>query len=130
MNIQNFSDLTSFINDENLKLQESFGINVNSKTMIRYVEKTLKRYIKLYDKPLYRRVKRDLELQEAIETMPHSWVWKIFHSKLWNKIKLLKDNEPIQKVESTTIQPETKPIETSLVPVVIKSVSVPVENDF
>ena len=130
MNIQNFSDLTSFINDENLKLQESFGINVNSKTMIRYVEKTLKRYIKLYDKPLYRRVKRDLELQEAIETMPHSWVWKIFHSKLWNKIKLLKNNEPIQKVESTTIQPETKPIETSLVPVVIKSVSVPVENDF
>ncbi|MBQ8425500.1 MAG: hypothetical protein IJX17_05720 [Clostridia bacterium] len=130
MNIQNFSDLTSFINDENLKLQESFGINVNSKTMIRYVEKTLKRYIKLYDKPLYRRVKRDLELQEAIETMPHSWFWKIFHSKLWNKIKLLKDNEPIQKVESTTIQPETKPIETSLVPVVIKSVSVPVENDF
>ena len=130
MNIQNFSDLTSFINDENLKLQESFGINVNSKTMIRYVEKTLKRYIKLYDKPLYRRVKRDLELQEAIETMPHSWVWKIFHTKLWNKIKLLKDNEPIQKVESTTIQPETKPIETSLVPVVIKSVSVPVENDF
>ena len=130
MNIQNFSDLTSFINDENLKLQESFGINVNSKTMIRYVEKTLKRYINLYDKPLYRRVKRDLELQEAIETMPHSWVWKIFHSKLWNKIKLLKDNEPIQKVESTTIQPETKPIETSLVPVVIKSVSVPVENDF
>lgn len=130
MNIQNFSDLTSFINDENLKLQESFGINVNSKTMIRYVEKTLKRYIKLYDKPLYRRVKRDLELQEAIETMPHSWVWKIFHSKLWNKIKLLKDNEPIQKVESTTIQPETKPVQTSLVPVVIKSVSVPVENDF
>ena len=97
MNIQNFSDLTSFINDENLKLQESFGINVNSKTMIRYVEKTLKRYIKLYDKPLYRRVKRDLELQEAIETMPHSWVWKIFHSKLWNKIKLLKDNEPIKR---------------------------------
>lgn len=130
MNIQNFSDLTSFINDENLKLQESFGINVNSKTMIRYVEKTLKRYIKLYDKPLYRRVKRDLELQEAIETMPHSWVWKIFHSKLWNKIKLLKNNEPIQKVESTTIQPETKPVQTSLVPVVIKSVSVPVENDF
>lgn len=130
MNIQNFSDLTSFINDENLKLQESFGINVNSKTMIRYVEKTLKRYIKLYDKPLYRRVKRDLELQEAIDTMPHSWVWKIFHSKLWNKIKLLKDNEPIQKVESTTIQPETKPVQTSLVPVVIKSVSIPVENDF
>ncbi len=130
MNIQNFSDLTSFINDENLKLQESFGINVNSKTMIRYVEKTLKRYIKLYDKPLYRRVKRDLELQEAIETMPHSWVWKIFHSKLWNKIKLLKDNEPIQKVESTTIQPETKPVQTSLVPVVIKSVNIPVENDF
>ena len=130
MNIQNFSDLTSFINDENLKLQESFGINVNSKTMIRYVEKTLKRYIKLYDKPLYRRVKRDLELQEAIETMPHSWVWKIFHSKLWNKIKLLKEDKQEQKVESTTIQPETKPIETSLVPVVIKSVSVPVENDF
>ena len=130
MKIENFSDLTSFINEENLKLQESFGININSKMMIRYVEKTLKKYVKLYDKPLYRKVKRELELEEALDTMPHSFMWKMFHSKLWAKIKMLEKQEEQSKAENTVSQAETKPIQTSLVPVVIKSVSVPVQNDF
>ena len=130
MKIENFSDLTSFINEENLKLQESFGININSKMMIRYVEKTLKKYVKLYDKPLYRKVKRELELEEALDTMPHSFMWKMFHSKLWAKIKMLEKQEEQSKAENTAINKETKPIQTSLVPVVIKSVSVPVQNDF
>ena len=41
MKIENFSDLTSFINEENLKLQESFGININSKMMIHYSKTTI-----------------------------------------------------------------------------------------
>ena len=130
MKIENFSDLTSFINEENLKLQESFGININSKMMIRYVEKTLKKYVKLYDKPLYQKVKRDLELQEALDTMPHSFIWKLFHSKLWTKIQMLQEQEKQTEKENTELQSENKPIQTSLVPVVIKSVSVPVQNDF
>ena len=130
MKIENFSDLTSFINEENLKLQESFGININSKMMIHYVEKTLKKYVKLYDKPLYRKVKRELELEEALDTMPHSFMWKMFHSKLWAKIKMLEKQEKQSKAENTVSQAESKPIQTSLVPVVIKSVSVPVQNDF
>lgn len=130
MKIENFSDLTSFINEENLKLQESFGININSKMMIRYVEKTLKKYVKLYDKPLYRKVKRELELEEALDTMPHSFVWKMFHSKLWAKMQMIQNQEEQSRQENTVSQAETKPIQTSLVPVVIKSVSVPVENDF
>ncbi len=130
MKIENFSDLTSFINEENLKLQESFGININSKMMIRYVEKTLKKYVKLYDKPLYRNVKRELILEEALDTMPHSFMWKMFHSKLWAKIKMLEKQEEQSKAENTVSKAENKPIQTSLVPVVIKSVSVPVQNDF
>ena len=130
MKIENFSDLTSFINEENLKLQESFGININSKMMIRYVEKTLKKYVKLYDKPLYRKVKRELELEEALDTMPHSFMWKMFHSKLWAKIKMLEKQEEQSKAENKVSGAESKPIQTSLVPVVIKSVSVPVQNDF
>ena len=130
MKIENFSDLTSFINEENLKLQESFGININSKMMIRYVEKTLKKYVKLYDKPLYRKVKRELILEEALDTMPHSFMWKMFHSKLWAKIKMLEKQEEQSKAENTVSKAESKPIQTSLVPVVIKSVSVPVQNDF
>ena len=130
MKIENFSNLTSFINEENLKLQESFGININSKMMIRYVEKTLKKYVKLYDKPLYRKVKRELILEEALDTMPHSFMWKMFHSKLWAKIKMLEKQEEQSKAENTVSKVESKPIQTSLVPVVIKSVSVPVQNDF
>ena len=130
MKIENFSDLTSFINEENLKLQESFGININSKMMIRYVEKTLKKYVKLYDKPLYRKVKRELELEEALDTMPHSFMWKMFHSKLWAKMQMIQNQEEQSRQKNTVSKAESKPIQTSLVPVVIKSVSVPVQNDF
>ena len=131
MRIEDFSDLTSFINDENLKLQESFGININSKSMIKYTEKTLKKYVKLYDKPLYRRVKRELMLREALDTMPHSFFWKVFHKKLWLQIKVLKEEEKQKSQEQfTQNEPEIKPVDTSLMPVVIKSVSVPVNNDF
>lgn len=87
MEIRDFSNLTDFVYDEYLKMTENFGIKKPSDSLIDYTEKTLKKYIKLYDKPLYRRAKRELILSEAIDTMPHGSVWKFFHYSLWQKVK-------------------------------------------
>lgn len=128
MKIENFSELTDFLCNEYIKMLESFGVEINSKKIISYAEKTLVKYIKLYDKPLYRRVKRELALDEAIDTMPHSKMWKFFHKELWEKINNCSKNSE----ENEEITKESKPdtIKTSLVPVVIKSVSVNPEDEF
>lgn len=93
MEIRNFSDLTQFVYDEYLKITENFGIQTASESMIEFVEKNVKKYTKLYSGPLYRSAKRELILREAIETMPHGFIWKIFHWDLWQKIKKLQAKE-------------------------------------
>lgn len=93
MNFNDFSDLSSFIYSEFDKLQESFGINQIPMKTIRFVEKSIKKYIKLYDKPLYEKEKREIRLKIALDTMPHSWLWKIFNAKLWSKIKVILSQE-------------------------------------
>ncbi len=100
MEIRDFSNLTDFVYDEYLKMTENFGIKKPSDSLIDYTEKTLKKYIKLYDKPLYRKAKRELILAEAIDTMPHGCVWKFFHYSLWQKVKrVVLENEKIKDSE-------------------------------
>ncbi len=87
MEIKDFSELTTFIQDECLKLQENFNIRNLSDKIIPYTEKTILRYVKLYDKILFKQEKRKLALQRAIDTMPHGFLWKFFHADLWYQIQ-------------------------------------------
>lgn len=121
MEIHDYSDLTQFVGDEFCKMQDNFGVNKPSTEFIKYNEKTLMKYVALYDKPLYKNEKRDLALKEAIATMPHGWLWKLFHPTLWAKIKELqgieKRKELKEKKEEKTSVPET------IVPMVVPDIS-------
>ena len=77
------------------------------------------------DRPLYRREKRQLALQEAIDTMPHGFFWKIFHWSLWQKIKALQIAE---KQKSKAIK-KKKDKPSVQFPEVVKPVSPPQEFD-
>lgn len=124
MEINNFSDLTQFIYDEYLKITENFGIAKASDDMIDFVEKSLKKYVKLFDKPLYRQTKRELQLQEAINTMPHGCIWKFFHPELWHKIQ-----ETLGQKEKQDLLTSDVPPETTLFPEIVKQPSVPKVSD-
>ncbi len=87
MQIEDFSQLSDFIYGEMEKLQESTGEQIHNKSMVKYLNKTIKRYVKLYDKPLFEQEKFAIKLQKALNTMPHSFVWKIFHPELWKAIQ-------------------------------------------
>lgn len=101
MEIHDFSDLTQFVYDEYLKITENFGVQNPSIEMIDFTEKTLKKYVKLYDKPLFRAAKRELKIQEAIDTMPHGKLWKFFHFDLWKQCEArLKEQEKFSKNEN------------------------------
>ena len=127
-NIEDFSDLTDFIQNEYIKISDNLGIKQASESMINFTEKALKKYFNLYNKPLYRMAKRELKLKEAIDTMPHSKIWKFLHSKLQAQIDArlaIIDEE--QRVNSKNEQSQV--IET-LPAVIIKQQGLPQVSDF
>ena len=121
MEIKDFSELTTFIQDECLKLQENFNIRNLSDKIIPYTEKTILRYVKLYDKILFKQEKRKLALQRAIDTMPHGFLWKFFHADLWYQIQeiekaknsdepQIKSAQSVQVFTPAIIEPMAEPL--------------------
>lgn len=93
MEIKDFRDLTGFIYDEYERLTETFGLDKTPKKSIRFAERSIRKYSKLYEKPLFKQEKRKIELETAFDTMPHGFWWKMFHSRLWKKMKFIMENE-------------------------------------
>ena len=132
MEIHNFKDLTGFMYGEYEKMSEIFGIEKTPKRTIRFVERALRKRTKLYDKPLLLKEKRRLALDIAFDTMPHGFLWKIFHSKLWKKMKSILEQESLDSVVEPEETLEDNPV--IQVPAVIVEkefvqVPVTVEND-
>lgn len=133
-NINNFSDLTNFVYDEFEKMQGNFGIKNPSTSFIDFTEKSLKKYVKLYNKPLFRQAKRELILNEAFNTMPHGWIWKLFHADLWKKMKyIMKQEENKIKDKTFEIKEEQKPDIKTLVPIISQPIitesKINIDND-
>ena len=125
MNIENFSDLSDFIYSEYDKMTESLGLASVSDKSIHFIEKSVRKYSKIYDKPLFLKEKREIELMIAFDTMPHGWLWKAFHPKLWAKMK--KIIEEGKKEEKKTS--EEKLAEVSHVDISVPAVILPNETD-
>ena len=127
MEIKNFSDLTSFVYTEYDKMADSFGIANPSKSFVKFTEKSLRKYAKLYNTPLLQQSKRDLQLRVALDTMPHGFIWKLFHQKLWRKCKaVLVELEQQKKEQTTPLKPEQM---QTLVPDIVKPIEVPRVSD-
>lgn len=97
MEIKDFSELTAFIYSEHEKAAEALDMKKSGDAFIEFCEGELIKYQKMYAKPLFKQAKRELKLQDAINTMPHGFWWKIFHRTLWEKIKNLEFAEEENK---------------------------------
>lgn len=130
MEIRDFTELTSFLTDESLKMMNAFGLTKFPK-ITKFSEKELKRYMKLYSQPVYRRSKREIKLQEAIDTMPHGFWWKCFHTKLWKQIKRIETQNKLQeKMLKRMENVEDSPEPQKMYPVVVnQGVSMPSVTD-
>lgn len=125
MEIRDFSELTNFLTNESLKMMNAFGLTKFSK-VTKFSEKELKKYMKLYSMPVYRRSKREIKLQEAIDTMPHGCLWKCFHSKLWKQIKQIEVQRKMEAKMLKIIEEEKTVKPEEMYPAVInQSVSMP-----
>lgn len=123
MNINEFSDLSDFTLGEVEKISESIGGVGPSKKLIKSINNQIMRYTKLYSKPLFKAEKRRIKLWEAIDTMPHGFWWKLFHTRLWKQVKAeLKAQGMLDKYEKEKKQ---KPKKQVYYPVLVKESSVP-----
>lgn len=123
MEINNFTDLTEFLGEEYTKNADNFKVVKPSNKMVNFVEKETIKYAKAYAKPLLKSEKRRIKLWEAIDTMPHGFWWKLFHSNLWAKIKMLEDEKNLKSVKEevrTQIEETIK-----CYPVMVQPASVP-----
>ena len=111
MEMQDFKDLSNFVYDEYEKLSDSFGLDKLPKRSIKFIERSLRKYTKLYDKPLFLLEKRRLKLQIALETMPHGFLWKIFHLKLWKEMQyVLQEQQKKENEVKKTYEENVKPV--------------------
>lgn len=131
MKINKFEELTQFVSDEYLKMIDTYNVNKPSDKFIHFIEDTLTKYTKLYDKPLYRLQKKEvknmyylekkeLELEKAMATMPHGRIWKFFHKELWEKMKY---RNPEFKEETKQDEEKEQSVTTTLPAIVVKPVS-------
>lgn len=127
MDIKDFSDLSDFSYNEYMKMLETFGIKKVPDKTIKFSEKNIKKYLKLYEKPLFKQERILMKIKIAIATEPHSKLWKFFHSDLQQKIDAYKQ-EKLQK-DSNTSENQPEKVYTSAVPVIISNISRPQENN-
>ena len=131
MEIKDYSDLTNFMSDENLKMQDNYEAIKASLKMLKFSEENLIKYAKLYDRPLYKRAKRKIIFEEAVDTIPHGFIWKLFHTSLWRKIKpyqqkFLEQTKKIKKPpRMAEAESRAKEELKTLYPEIVKNVSVP-----
>lgn len=119
MEINDFSDLTQFIEDEYLKSSEVFRTTKPSEKTLKMIDNEIIKYSLLYSKVIYEREKRKIALDEAIRTMPHGKIWRFFHPSLWRQIQ--EHVAQKQAKNNTTIASEQT---VSLVPTVLKPMEV------
>lgn len=119
MEINDFQDLTQFIEDEYLKSSEVFRTTKPSEKTLKMIDNEIIKYSLLYSKVIYEREKRKIALDEAIRTMPHGKIWKLFHPSLWRQIQ---EYEAKNHIEDTSIKASEQTL--SLVPTVLKPMEV------
>ena len=129
MDINNYSDLSNFVFSEYEKLQD-FGVSKPPAYVLKAMDKACIKYMKLYSKPLYKKQKAKLKLQEALDTMPHGIIWRLLHPKLWEQIQAELSKQ--EQEQQTQPQQQQQPPKT-VYPELYKSIDEPqlslVEND-
>ena len=86
-NIYSYEDLTSFVFGEYTKIQNNFDIQLPPESFIKLSINNLSKIFKIYNKNLLKDMKDEDKFNRALNTMPHNWLWKLTHKKLWRKIK-------------------------------------------
>ena len=119
MEINDFQDLTQFIEDEYQKSSDVFRTTKPSEKTLKMIDNEIIKYSLLYSKVIYEREKRKIAFDEALRTMPHGKIWQFFHPSLWRQIQ---EYEAKNHIDVAPIKASEQAI--SLVPTILKPMEV------
>ncbi len=128
MDNKDYFELTEFICNQYQRYLETFGdIQAPADYLKKLFKRTSKREEK-FSKYFFFKDDMSIKVSKAIDTMPHGFLWKIFHKKLWHKCKqILEEQERLKKIEEERLkklsdsQSLTEPAKTpEVLPAVIK----------
>lgn len=116
MDNKDYEELSEFTCKQYQSYLETFGDIKAPASYLTRVFKRLSRREAMFDKYFRSRDQMSIKVSRAIDTMPHGWLWKKFHRKLWLKcqeeLKHRKELEDIAKKlanQNQTVTPEVLP---------------------
>lgn len=118
--IEEFSALTDFVHAEFGKIQQLYGLQKMPDKCIKRITNSTLNAFNSFNALNNKKIKFNVKVEWAIFTMPHGFIWKMFHSRLWYHVKKrLEEPQPEEPQEES----EEEPVET-LVPQVIQPVDI------
>lgn len=117
-------DLNKFVHDEFFALKSLYGAqNIPSKALKAIGSGVLKRRA-IFSKVIFKEDKYRAKVEWACFKMPHCWLWKVFHKRLWYHVqKRLEEKQMCEEGDtSADIQEDFTEV---LQPTVVKTVDVP-----
>lgn len=86
--INDFQQNTDFLNSEFQKLQMVYGGQQIPAGMLKKISNSIWSQYKTLNVLDKKKTKLKIKIEWAIFTMPHNWLWKMFHSRLWQLVKM------------------------------------------
>jgi len=121
INNNDYEQLTQFLHGEFQKINTTYGVQNPPEGYLTSLSKSLLRRYKDVNSLERKKLKFNIKVEWAKYTMPHGFFWKLFHRRLWLKVKeQLNAPEPnLEQCDSISTQPDM------LIPEVASPVDLP-----
>lgn len=84
-NLEEFSSLTSFMHEEFTKMREVYGIEHIDEKNLKKIFNSVFMAFDISNSNTKKKLKYGAKIDWAIFTAPHSFIWRLFHRRLWIK---------------------------------------------
>ena len=104
MRIENdLSELNKFVHDEFSSILQVYGIQHMPEKALKSISAGILKRRSIYGKVIQKEDKFRAKIEWAYFTMPHNWLWKFFHKRLWYHVKKRIEEDTQEEPEETEI---------------------------
>ena len=114
-------ELNTFVNEEFSDILRLYGIQKMPEKALDSQTNGILRRKRIYSKLITKQDKFRVKVEWAYFTMPHNWLWKIFHKRVWYHVKKRIEEEQQNQLQEQL--PEVESEQPQVVsPVVVRQV--------
>ena len=123
---EQFIELTDFLHSEFQKIFTTYGPQVLPKKYLNSLTNSILKRYGLINKLESKKLKFNIAVDYAVFTCPHNFIWKIFHPRLWAKVKEALNKPVEEEIEKEELEPE--PLPDVVAPAVVARVDLSAMN--